>query len=118
MPDRTANPSGSVQLEDMIGDDQEKQCLTTTHTASVNNNPKDSISSNSVSSGTTCNSNKNAFSNNQVKNSPKKGSHVSLNHNYDDVEDMNKKNTPSRHSVTHSRQSLAKAAEELEKLDQ
>lgn len=118
MPDRTANPSGSVQLEDMIGDDQEKQCLTATHTASVNDNPRNSISSNSVSSGTNCNSTKNAFSNNQVKNSPKKGSHVSLNHNSDDVEDMNKKNTPSRHSVTHSRQSLAKTAEELENLDQ
>lgn len=28
LPDKTANPSGSVQLEDMIGDEHEKQCLT------------------------------------------------------------------------------------------
>ncbi|XP_042239524.1 NPC intracellular cholesterol transporter 1-like [Homarus americanus] len=122
MPDRTANPSGSVQMEDMIGDDQEKQCLTATHTACVNNVPKSSTSSNSVTSSTPCNSNKNTLGSAQVKNSPKKGSRMSLNHNFDDVEDMNKKNTntPSRHSNTNtlSRQSLAKTDEELEQLDQ
>lgn len=105
MPDRTANPSGSVQLEDMI-DDQEKQCLTTTHTASVNNVPRNSTSSNNINSGTACNS--------------KKGSRMSLNHNFDDMEDMNKKKTltPSRHSNALSRHSLAKTDEELEQLNQ
>ncbi|XP_045599386.1 NPC intracellular cholesterol transporter 1 [Procambarus clarkii] len=115
MPDRTANPSGSVQLEDMI-DDQEKQCLTATHTASVNNAPRHSNSSNNINSSTSSNSNRNM----QAKKSPKRGSHMSLNHNFDDVEDLNKKNsnTPSRNSNTLSRHSLAKTDEELEQLNQ
>lgn len=53
-----------------------------------------------------------------IKNSPRKGSRMSLNHNYDDMEDLNKKNTPSRHSYTLSRHSLAKTDEELEKLEE
>lgn len=118
MPDRAANPSGSVQLEDMIGEEQEKQCLTNTHTASINNIPKSSTSSNSVGSSATCSLKRNGLVAGHVKNSPMKGSHMSLNHNYDDVEDLNKKNTPSRHSVTLSRHSLAKTDEELEVLDQ
>ncbi|KAK7069420.1 hypothetical protein SK128_009652 [Halocaridina rubra] len=125
MPDRTANPSGSVQLEDMVGEDQERQCLTGKHTASINNIPKATSSSN-ISSGTP--SKKIIFTNNQMRKSPKKGSHMSLNHNSEEVEDLNRKNTPLRHSNTPSlhsihsntpsRQSLAKTAEELEELEQ
>lgn len=127
MPDRAANPSGSVQLEDMIGDDQERQCLTGTHTATINAAPKSSGSSSGSSSNssggsgfhsnTLDNPKKNALTA-TVKNSPRKGSRMSLNHNYDDMEDLNKKSTPSRHSYTLSRHSLAKTDEELEKLEE
>lgn len=98
MPDRTANPSGSVQMEDMIGDDQEKQCLTSKHTASINNIPKSSMSSNSLSGDAPSSNNSNTCKKNGFKHSPKKGSHMSLNHNSDDIEDRNARNTPSRHS--------------------
>lgn len=122
MPDRAANPSGSVQMEDMI-DDQERQCLTGTHTATINAAPKCSNGSttNNISGGfhsnTLDNPKKNSLTN-TIKNSPRKGSRMSLNHNYDDMEDLNKKNTPSRHSYTLSRHSLAKTDEELEKLEE
>lgn len=129
MPDRAANPSGSVQMEDMIGDDQERQCLTGTHTATINAAPKSSssgggggISSGGNSTATfhshTLDNPKKTSLTNTVKNSPRKGSRMSLNHNYDDMEDLNKKNTPSRHSYTLSRHSLAKTDEELEKLEE
>ncbi|KAG0712534.1 NPC intracellular cholesterol transporter 1 [Chionoecetes opilio] len=121
MPDRAANPSGSVQLEDMIADDQERQCLTATHTATINTAPARCSTSNSGSSfhsNTLDNPKKSALSN-SVKSSPRKGSRMSLNHNYDDVEDLNKKaSTPSRHSYTLSRHSVAKTDEELEKLEE
>lgn len=123
MPDRAANPSGSVQLEDMIGDDQERQCLTgthtATHTATINAAPKCSSSSSSATfhSNTLDNPKKTSLAA-TMKNSPRKGSRMSLNHNYDDMEDLNKKNTPSRHSYTLSRHSLAKTDEELEKLEE
>ncbi|MPC37079.1 Niemann-Pick C1 protein [Portunus trituberculatus] len=121
MPDRAANPSGSVKLEDMIVDDQERQCLTATHTATINTAPPKSSSSSSSSgsyhSSTLDNPKKNTLTN-SVKSSPRKGSRMSLNHNYDDMEDLNKKSTPSRHSYTLSRHSLAKTDEELEKLEE
>lgn len=131
LPDRAANPSGSVQMEDMVGDDQERQCLTGKHTASINNIPKASASSSSITSNTP--SKKTVLTNNQMRKSPKKGSHMSLNHNSEEVEDLNQKNTPSRHSNTPSfhsihsntpsrqslasRHSLAKNAEDLEELE-
>lgn len=120
MPDRAANPSGSVKLEDMIVDDQERQCLTATHTATINTAPPKSSSSSSGSyhSSTLDNPKKNSLTS-SVKSSPRKGSRMSLNHNYDDMEDLNKKSsTPSRHSYTLSRHSLAKTDEELEKLEE
>lgn len=123
MPDRAANPSGSVQLDDMIVDDQERQCLTGTHTATINPVPKSTAASTtsngsgSFHSNTLDNPKKNSLTN-TIKNSPRKGSRMSLNHNYDDMEDLNKKNTPSRHSYTLSRHSLAKTDEELEKLEE
>ncbi|KAK3863989.1 hypothetical protein Pcinc_030288, partial [Petrolisthes cinctipes] len=95
MPDRAHNPSGSVQMDDMVGEDQdqEKQCLTSAS--------QPQAASKSLSSTITAATAAIHASSGHISNTSKKASQMSLNHNYDDVEDLNKRNT----SVTPSRQS-------------